>query len=264
MRQRITLFAKGNADLVDPVFGVRFADRQDWGGLNAAFRELGWPVTARIRHEPSIGFFSLTRDPPSLPADITQHADLFGTFAPALQYSQASLDGQSDAILLSVQADLGAPLARHVATGLPFVLHDARRWPDAAATWSRTEFERLPPTTPEAAMSDLIRLVARIQAVRDVPVLVANMTAVVPGDAIHSYLGIPDSLSRRIRRFNLALLDAAEAADFSVIDVDRIIALGGAAALTIDPMHYTREGCRQVALEIARILADRGVIDPPC
>lgn len=48
--------------------------------------------------------------------------------------------------------------------------------------------------------------------------------------------------------------------NFSIIDVDRVIASGGAERLLIDPIHFTFEGCRRIAFEVARILGDRGVI----
>ena len=119
----------------------------------------------------------------------------------------------------------------------------------------------MPPITPDAAIDGLMSVVKRLQQSHCAHIRVANMSSAVPGDSVHAYLGFPETLSHRIRRFNLALVDAAQTADFSIIDIDRIVAHGGAERLLVDPIHFTPDGCRRIALEVARILEDRGVIE---
>jgi hypothetical protein len=63
----------------------------------------------------------------------------------------------------------------------------------------------------------------------------------------------------------VALVDAAMQADFSIVDVERIVAEGGAAMLRIGAIHLTAEGCRRVAAEVVRILDDYGILPVrPC
>jgi hypothetical protein len=72
-----------------------------------------------------------------------------------------------------------------------------------------------------------------------------------------------ESLSTRIRRFNLALVELSRETGVSIVDVDRIVACGGAEALKLDATHLTAEGCRAVAEEVLRILRDYGLMDEP-
>ena len=261
--RRIQIFVKANADLCDPIYGVQVQDGTQWGGIAAAFRELQWPVTVRVRHETSAGLFSLVQGSAGLPDDVRQFEKSFGTFPPAMQCSEAAFQHASDAVLLSIQADVTAIPALHLASGRRFLLHGERHWPHEAQAWRRTAFARLQPTAPEQAMDDLRQAVERFRQASDAPVLVANMSAAVPGESVHSYIGLPETLSHRIRRFNLALADAAQALDISIVDIDRIVAQGGAERLVIDPIHFTLEGCRRVAFEVARILEDCGVAGAP-
>lgn len=258
--RRLQLFLKANADLRDPIYGVRFSNDLQWGGIGAAFRELQWPVTARIRHETLAGLFSLAESYAAIPADVQNQNVLFGSFPPALQYSPAIFAAKDDAVVLSIQADVVALPALHRASGRRFLLNGVRTWPDDVLAWRREAFSNVQPISPEQAMDDLAKVVERLRQSSDAPVLVANMSAAVPGETVHSYIGLPETLSHRIRRFNLALIEAAHELDFSIIDIDRIVAQGGAERLMIDPTHFTFEGCRRIALETARILEDCGVI----
>jgi hypothetical protein len=254
------VFLKANADLRDPIFGVRFADGAQWGGLGAAYRELREPVTARVRHETLTGFFSLAQCDADIPEDVNEKAALFGSFPPKMQCSAAAFDADYDAILLSIQADVVATPALHVRSGLRFVLNDERNWPEATAAWRREAFRNVGVVTVEQSMDDLRRVVQRLRQTSNAPILVANMSATIRGETVHSYLGMPEILSHRIRRFNLALIDVAHDLDISVLDIERIIAQGGAETLMIDHTHFTLEGCRRIALETARILDDCGMI----
>jgi len=258
--RRIQLFLKANADLRDPIYGARFPDGEQWGGIGAAFRDLHWPVTARIRHETLVGLYSLAENEIAIPADVESRQALFGSFPPSLQYSAALFNAKYDAILLSIQADVVASPALHVSTGRRFLLNGERNWPNSDLAWRREAFSGLQLISPEQTMEDLGGVVVRLRQSSDAPILVANMSAVVPGENVHSYLGLPETLSHRIRRFNLALMDFAQAMDISIIDIDRIVAQGGTERLMIDPIHFTFEGCRRIAQETARILEDCGVI----
>jgi hypothetical protein len=64
-----------------------------------------------------------------------------------------------------------------------------------------------------------------------------------------------------VRRFNLGLAELATRLDFSIVDVDRIVACAGADRLKVDLVHLTAEGLRLVTEEVVRILEERGCFD---
>ena len=97
-------------------------------------------------------------------------------------------------------------------------------------------------------------VIERIRAVSDAPVLVYNVSSVVPGENVRNYAEFPESLSARIRRFNLGLIDVSERTGVWIIDVDTIVARTGAERAKIDTLHLTSEGCRLVANEFVETL----------
>jgi hypothetical protein len=109
-------------------------------------------------------------------------------------------------------------------------------------------------------MEDLAHVIDRYRRTSEAPILVFNMSSVVPGETIHSYQGAADATSQRIRRFNCALVDASAELGFSIVDVDRIIAEQGARHLKFDPIHFNAEGCRLVCEDVVRILDDYDVL----
>ena len=70
-----------------------------------------------------------------------------------------------------------------------------------------------------------------------------------------------ETLSWRISRFNLALIDLARDLDFSIVDVETILARHGAERLKIDGIHITAEACRLIAEEVVFILGERGCFE---
>jgi hypothetical protein len=77
---------------------------------------------------------------------------------------------------------------------------------------------------------------------------------------VHCFSGLDETLSTRIKRFNLGLIDLSRATGASIVDVDTIVASHGANRLKIDTLHLNAEGSRLVAEEVVRILADVGCL----
>jgi hypothetical protein len=109
-------------------------------------------------------------------------------------------------------------------------------------------------------MRNLAAVMARLQRCSAAPILVYNLSAIVPGEWIHCHQGSGEILSTRIRRFNLALTELSEQTGISIVDVDAIVARAGADRLKVDYWHLTAEGCRLVAEEVVRILEDLGCL----
>lgn len=112
-------------------------------------------------------------------------------------------------------------------------------------------------------MASLAGVVERLWQDRDVPVLIYNMSSVIPGDRVHCYMGLDETYSTRIRRYNLALIELSQELGFSIVDVDNVLARHGAGGLKLDVMHLQPEGYRLIAQEVVRILDDLGVFESP-
>ena len=57
------------------------------------------------------------------------------------------------------------------------------------------------------------------------------------------------------------MIELSERIGISIVDVDAVVARGGADRLKFDPTHLTAEGNRLVAEEVVRILEDLGCFD---
>jgi lysophospholipase L1-like esterase len=118
------------------------------------------------------------------------------------------------------------------------------------------------------SMSHLRQIIDRIRERTDVPILIYNVSSIIPGETVHSLQGLGEIYSTRCRRFNLGLAELSEELGFSIVDVDSIIGRAGADNYKIDAMHLTPDGYRLVAEEVVRVLDDLGVIpmlqEPTC
>jgi hypothetical protein len=262
---RPALFVKGNADLRDPLHSLRAGRDTLWSGINQTLRETQRGFTVRVIHETSIGFTPLLLANGTVPKDVALRGELFGPFPPSSQCSAAVFAPEHAAIVLSIHGDVSVRVVRHRTTGALLHPYGWERWPEADRTWLTDDYEAVPPLDAQGSMGRLLGIVDRIRGVSDAPILVSNLSSIMPGDTIHAYRGVGETYAQRVRRFNLALVDAAVQADFSIVDVERIVAEGGAARLRTDAIHLTAEGCRRVAAEVVRILDDYGTLPMrPC
>lgn len=263
--KRPVLFVKGNADLRDPLHSLRLGRDTLWNGINQTLREAERGLTVRVVHETSIGFAPLLLANGTIPRDVALRAELFGPFPPSSQFSAAVFAPEHASILLSIHGDVSVRVVRHRRTGALLHPYGWERWTEADRAWLTDEYEPVPLVSAQQSMGRLLGIVERIRGISDAPILVGNLSSIMPGDTIHAYLGVGETYAQRVRRFNLALVDAAMQADFSIIDVERIVAEGGAATLRTDAIHLTAEGCRRVAAEVVRILDDYGILPTlPC
>jgi hypothetical protein len=256
---RLTLFAKGNLDLRDTLHSLRLGGTLGWNGVNEIVRERhpGW--TVRFRHETWSRSDALVEAADTIPSDLAAH-DLPLSSHPAVsQFSTAVFKTDADAIVLSVQADLMISLVRNRRHGYLLLPAGWPDWPAEHRAWIHEDFESLPALSVAASMENFARIVERIRAHTQAPILIYNVSAAVPGDQIHSHLGMEDSFSTRIRQFNLGLIELSQKTGISVIDVDAILARAGADRLKLDALHLNAEGCRLVATEVVRVLEDLGL-----
>jgi hypothetical protein len=251
---RLTIFAKGNADLRDCLIVQAISDAILWNGINMVLRDShpGW--RAHVRHETLGRSDALLAATGAVPASLDRTLPL-GAYPVESQFATRLFDGASDVAVLSIQPDVMNAIARHRGDG--HLLHPAGvdSWSAADRAWLAEYYVPCPPLEPEEAMDNLAHIATRLDHV-----LIFNMSPIVPWERIHNHQGLGEGLAERIRRFNLALIGLSRRTGISIVDVDAVVARTGALRLKRDAVHLTAEGCLLVAEEVARILADRGCL----
>jgi hypothetical protein len=258
---RLNLFAKGNLDVRDTLHALTLDGEVRWNGVNTLLREANSDTIIRVRHETSTGSAMALVATGSVPPGLAERLLPLGPHSLAAQFGSALFEAAPNAFVLSIQGDVQFAPARHRDGGYLFYPHGAAGWPQSDRDWLAREFVAtdLPPV--DAAMADLAAVIERLRAASEAPVLVYNMSAVVPGEGVYCHAGLGDIFSTRIRRFNLALIELSQQTGISIVDVDRLFAEAGAGATKFDTIHFTPLGCRIVAAEVLRILGDYGLVE---
>lgn len=256
---RLTIFAKGNLDVRDSLHLMKVGDAIAWNGINTVLREQVPGCTARVRHETWTHSAILLASQGQVPAELAANAPDLGSQSLASQFSQAVFDAPADAVILSVQPDIYIRPLRHIREGYCFFPGDLSAWSPEAMVWLRQNFEAEPLSDVSQSMANFAAIIERIRQTRDVPILIYNLSSLVPGETLHSYIGLDETSSTRIRRFNLGLIELSAQTGISIVDVDRIVAAGGADRMKFDTTHLTPAGCEAVCREVVTILQDYGV-----
>ncbi|MFI4933635.1 MAG: SGNH/GDSL hydrolase family protein [Caulobacterales bacterium] len=259
---RLTIFAKGNLDVRDSLHALKLGDKLVWNGVNEILRARLPGSVARVRHETWTRSDALLEADGTIPPALAERSLALGAYPLASQFSQAVFEAEADAFVLSIQPDLASHLLRHRRDGFLFYPNDWRSWPQPDQAWLRESFVGAGFIEPSASMTNFARIVARIRARSSAPILIYNVSSVVPGEQIHAHDGMGDILSTRIRRFNLGLIELSQQTGVSIVDVDMIVARAGADRLKYDALHLTGEGCRAVAEEVVRVLDDLACLPP--
>ncbi len=210
--------------------------------------------TLRIRHELHTRSDALLAATGAVPEELEGRCALLEPYAPETQFSRALFETEADAYVLSIQADVMTALCRHRRNGYLLYPANQESWPAADRSWLQENFSLLGMLNVESAMRAFEGVIERIRAVSDSPILVYNVSSVVPGENVRNYAEFPESLSARIRRFNLGLIEVSERTGVWIVDVDTIVARAGADHTKIDTLHLTSEGCRLVANEVVEML----------
>lgn len=259
---RLTIFAKGNLDVRDSLIAFRIGGDVKWNGVNETVRPRFPDTTVRVRHEVFSRSDALLAANGSVPPRLLEWRPPLGPFSIENQFSTALFEAAYDIVVLSIQSDVMTSLARHRRDGFLFHPYNRETWPAEDKHRLSQDFERSAMLDVETSMANFDRIIERIRARSSAPILVYNVSAVVPGELVHSHRGVEGALSTRIRQFNLGLVALSQRTGISIVDVDSIVARAGADRVKLDPIHLTAEGCRLVAEEVTRVLDDLGCFAP--
>jgi hypothetical protein len=263
--KRLTFFVKGNVDVRDSLFLCRVGGELHWNGINELLSNHRIKCRARIKHETWTRSDALLECSGTVPAVLTSRDLPLGAYSLTSQFSNAVFTTAADAIFLSIQPDVTMSLVRHRRDGFLFFPSNAETWATDDQAWLRTNYEESGLLAVDVAMKNLAAVVAKIRSHSEVPILIYNLSPIIPGENVHCYAGLGETFSTRIRKFNLALAALSEDIGISIIDVDAIVARHGADALKLDAVHLKPHGYRLLAEEVVRVLDDLGVLDtlPP-
>jgi hypothetical protein len=259
----IRIFARGNTDVRDSLLWSRVGGVLEWNGINEVLRARHPGVIAKVRHETCarIDLIPLPGETlPSPPEELARRLPC-GVHPAARQHRSALFDAPADAVIFSLQSAVLSSLVRHRRDGWLLLPDDFDSWDAASRAWLESQCENAGLAPIEPILRRLAQLIGAVQERLGAPVLVYNLSPVIPGERTHCWLGAEDALGLRVRRFNVGLVDLSMRQDFSIVDVDRVLACAGAERLKVDMVHLKAEGLRLVAEEVVRILEERGCFD---
>jgi hypothetical protein len=255
---RLTIFAKGNLDVRDTLHLQRVGGEIRWNGINEVVRVRHPGTVVRVRHETATRSDGLLAATGKVPDALAARGLPLGAYPLASQFSRALFEADADAYVLTIQPEIPVQLWRERSDGTLVFTNGFWGWSDADRRWFAERYATTDLLDTATSMRNFAEIVARLRARTDAPTLVYNVSSVVPGDRAHCLLGHGETLATRIRRFNVALADLSAATGVSIVDVDAIVARGGADLLKLDAFHLTAEGCRYVAEEVVRVLDELG------
>lgn len=257
---RLNIFLKGNLDLRDSLHSLRLNGELQWNGINEIVRARYPDTTVRLRHETWNRSDALLQSEGVVPEDLKQHDLPLGAYSATSQFSRALFDTKSDAIILSAMPDIANHLYRHKEAGYLFFANAHEIKAPEQRQWVQSCFERVSLLDVDQSMDNLAAIIDRCQAESDAPILIYNVSSISPSDSLHCFLGLEDSLSTRIKRFNLGLIELSQKTGVSIVDVDTILARHGTDHLKIDTLHLNAEGCQLIAETVVNILDDLGCL----
>jgi GDSL-like Lipase/Acylhydrolase family len=257
---RLVIFAKGNLDVRDSLHSLVVSGKVLWNGVNEIVRSRFRGTTIQVRHETWTRSDALLAAKGDVPIEFSKKNLALGAHPLRSQFSHALFEATADVFVFSLMPDIATLLFRHRIGGHLFYAYDPEAWPAEDQQWLRDEFVEAPPLTAAQSMHNFAQIVDRIRERSAAPILVYNLSAVIPGEWVHSYENLGETFATRIKRFNLALTELSQQTGVSIVDVDRIVAGAGADRVKIDAVHLNADGCRLVAEEVVRILEDVGVL----
>ncbi|HTI01916.1 MAG TPA: SGNH/GDSL hydrolase family protein [Acidisoma sp.] len=261
MKKRLTIFAKGNVDLHDSLHSCVIAGELRWNGINEVVRRSHPGTLARLKHETWTRSDALLQADGVVPPELAERSLSLGSYPLASQFSTALFNTDADVFVLSIMPDAATCLLKHRRSGFLFYPGETAGWNAEDRNWLKTDFESSPLMDVTSSLANLERIVDRIRSRSDAPILVYNLSPIVPGPIVHTLQGLGETFATRIRRFNLALADLSETTGISIIDVDEILARAGADRLKVDAMHLAPEAYRLIAEEVLRVMEDLGVFE---
>lgn len=254
--RRVRLFLKGNLDLYDSLHSCRINNTLCWNGINEVEIVKSAKIRMQIKHETWTRSDALLHSTGIVPQSLAEHRLKIGSFDFASQFSRNLFLFDADAYILSIQPDISVNLVRHKTEGYLFHPAFSYLWETKDIQWFRENFEPMKDLTPAESINNLSLIIDEIRKRSNAPILIYNASPIIPGEQVYCYTGLSDSLSVRIQKFNLGLIELSSLSGISIVDVNRILATHGVEYLKLDPWHLNGVALELIAKEVARILLE--------
>ena len=254
--KRIRLFLKGNVDLHDSLHSCRINNTICWNGINQIQNLIDANIRIQIKHETWTRSDALLECSGTVPLSLKEKPLRLDAFSAASQFSEQLFTSEADAYVLSIQPDITVSLVRHRKERYLFHPAHFSHWSEEEIIWFKGNFEAVEPLTPQESMNNLRLIIERLRKKTSAPIMIYNASFVIPGDHAHCHAGLTDSLSTRIQKFNLGLIDLSNETGISIIDVNRILACHGVDRTKLSTWHLNEVGLRLIAQETSSVLQE--------
>lgn len=171
-----------------------------------------------------------------------------------------------DVVVLTAAADYSRSLYRHREHG--FLVDPGGYWLNssidaalsdmAAVEKFNKEYRKVGRMTTEFFHESFGRLVTEMRARTGAHVMVLNVLTVDPSDLTHNYRLVKNPDTARRREFSIALAELSRKHDFDVLDVDRILKLGGIEG-QVDFAHFSDQQFEPIGRAAYQILKEREI-----
>lgn len=166
-------------------------------------------------------------------------------------------------VVLSVGSDLVRNVYRHRTDG--YLVDPGGFWlnnlsdkilPDPEiARWFKKNFESIGRIEVDDFARNMEEVILAIRQRLGSEVIVYNTLVVDPGSEHHNYQLLPSAHPLRRREFVLALSELSERLDFHIVDIDRLLKLGGVQE-QVDFAHVPLSHTAPIGAEVYRILRE--------
>lgn len=164
-----------------------------------------------------------------------------------------------DIVALSILPDVRHNLWRHRQSN--YLAQPPAGWEKAwtapQRAWFRARFSPSGLLSLGESRDTFVSVIRAIKKRLDAHIIVYNCSPIDPRDNIYSYHGVDDTLSIRIHRFNLALIQLSYREGISLIEVERIAASFGGEHVP-SPLVYSPDVSDAVLREFVRVMDDIG------
>jgi hypothetical protein len=180
------------------------------------------------------------------------------------QFTTSCIRSGTDVVVFSVQPDAVQELWQHRAQG--YVLQVSDEW-QAALTpaqrgWFTSTFTRSGPLDAATSRKNYIELIRTVRQKTGAHVIFFNCSTYDPADSVYNYSKTAgDTLTLRLHRLNLAIMQVSQTEGISVMDVDRRIAELGAGEHVQAPVTYSPTASQAIAEEFYAMLKDIGFFE---
>jgi hypothetical protein len=182
----------------------------------------------------------------------------------ASQFTTSCIASGVHVVVFSVQPDAVELLWKHRRQG--YLLQAPGEWEasmtPAQRAWFESSFDRSGPLGPRESAENYRRLIKAVKERTGAHIIFFNCSTYDPADNVHNYgKTSADTLTIRLHRLNLAIMQISQTEGISVMDVDRRIAELGAGQNVLAPASYSPAASQAIAEEFYAMLKDIGFFE---